>query len=209
MANGVRGILNVCYVEKAIYEMSDAQLKPENILKSIREIENRLLLLNESPRPTLSVPHLLSGESSAYYHGYVLAEMAVHQTRAFFLERDGYLLDNPQVGPDLARHYWKPGNSRTFLQLVQDLTGKPFSAEAIVKNINKSLEQVKAEAEAAVAREKQIPFPQGPIDLDARIALIHGDELIASNHHGESFEEMDRKFSAWIDKMQAGHTHAH
>ena len=31
------------------------------------------------PRPLLSVPHLLSDEASCYYHGYVLAEMAVHQ----------------------------------------------------------------------------------------------------------------------------------
>ena len=34
-----------------------------------------------SARPLLSVPHLLSDEASCYYHGYVLAEMAVHQTR--------------------------------------------------------------------------------------------------------------------------------
>ena len=56
----------------------------------------------------------------------------------------------------------------------------------------------------AVAREKQIPFPQDSIDLEARIALVHGDELIASNHRGESFEEMDRAFSAWIDRFEAG-----
>ena len=30
-------------------------------------------------RPLLSVPHLLSDEASCYCHGYVLAEMAVHQ----------------------------------------------------------------------------------------------------------------------------------
>jgi Zn-dependent oligopeptidase len=157
LANRVRQILNVPYVEKAIYEMSESQLTPENIIRTIREIENRILGLSESPRPTLSIPHLISGESSAYYHGYVLAEMAVHQTRAFFLKRDGYLMDNPKIGPDLAEHYWKPGNSRTFLELVQDLTGKPFSAEAIVADINRELPEVFAEAELAVARENQIP----------------------------------------------------
>jgi hypothetical protein len=32
-----------------------------------------------SPRPMMSVPHILADESSCYYHGYVLAEMSVHQ----------------------------------------------------------------------------------------------------------------------------------
>jgi hypothetical protein len=35
-----------------------------------------------SPRPMMSVPHILADESSCYYHGYVLAEMSVHQVRS-------------------------------------------------------------------------------------------------------------------------------
>ena len=50
------------------------------------------------PRPTLSIPHLLSGEASAYYHGYVLAQMAVYQTRDHFLRKYGSLLDEPGIG---------------------------------------------------------------------------------------------------------------
>ena len=50
-------------------------------------------------RPLLAVPHLLSDEASCYCHGYVLAEMGVHQTRAFVLARDAALADNPKVGP--------------------------------------------------------------------------------------------------------------
>jgi hypothetical protein len=30
------------------------------------------------------VPHILADESAAYYHGYVLAEMSVQQTRKHF-----------------------------------------------------------------------------------------------------------------------------
>lgn len=204
LANGIRQMLVVPYVERAIYEMQDAQLTPENIVKTMREIESEMLFLSGSPRPTLSVPHLLSGESSAYYHGYVLAEMAVYQTRAFFIKRDGHLLDNPKIGPDLAEAYWRPGNSKTFLELVQDLTGEPFSAKAMVHDVSRELAEAVSQAEKSVAREKQIPFSQDKIDLDARIALVHGDELIASNHGGESFEEMDRQFSAWIDRFEAG-----
>lgn len=203
LANGIRQMLVVPYVERAIYEMPEDRLTSENIIRSMREIEREILCLTESPRPTLSVPHLLSGESSAYYHGYILAEMAVYQTRAFFLKRDGYLMDNPQVGRDLAKYYWNPGNSKTFLELVEDLTGEPFSAKAIVGDVSRELSDAVSHAEKSIAREKQIPFAQDKIELDARIALVHGDELIASNHQGQSFEEMDRQFSAWIDRFEA------
>lgn len=51
-----------------------------------------------SARPLLSVPHILADESSCYYHGYVLAEMSVHQTRSHFLAKYGHIVDNPNVG---------------------------------------------------------------------------------------------------------------
>jgi hypothetical protein len=197
-ANMIRQMLVVPYVERAIYEMSEAELTPENVLRVTREIERELLFLSASPRPTLSVPHLISGDSSAYYHGYVLAEMAVHQTRAFFLSRDGHLVDNPKVGPDLREHYWKPGNSRTLFELVQDLTGKPFSAEAIVEQANRDVADALERADRAVAREKDIPRAAQPIELGARITIIHGDELVASNAAGESFTELEARFADWI-----------
>jgi hypothetical protein len=111
----VRAMCSVCYAERALYEIPDGELTPERVLREMRAIEERLLFLEGgSPRPTLAVPHLLSGESSAYYHGYVLAEMAVQQTRDFFRRRDGHLVDNPRIGPDLREHYWRPGNALTF-----------------------------------------------------------------------------------------------
>ena len=42
---------------------------------------------NRAARPMLSVPHILADESAAYYHGYVLAEMSVHQTRKHFEQK--------------------------------------------------------------------------------------------------------------------------
>jgi|LauGreDrversion2_3_1035106.scaffolds.fasta_scaffold1238396_1 hypothetical protein len=35
--------------------------------------------------------------------------MAVHQTREYFLEKEGYIVDNPMVGATLAKAYWEPG----------------------------------------------------------------------------------------------------
>jgi hypothetical protein len=202
MANGVRQLLVVPYVERMIYELADAELTPDTVLRRAREIERDLLFLSASPRPTLSIPHLISGESSAYYHGYVLAEMAVEQTRAFFLKRDGHLVDNPRVGPDLAEHYWKPGNARPFFSLVESLTGKTLSADALVAECARDVSEALSDADRALAREKQIPRSTAPVDLDARIALIHGDEEIASNRRGEPFEEVERTFAAWLARWK-------
>ena len=194
----LRAMLTVCFAEKAIYEMSEASLTADNVIKTIREIERDLQFLAEGTRPVLSVPHLLSSESSAYYHGYVLAEMAVHQTRRFFLDRDGALVDNPAVGRDLAEHYWKPGNSKTFLEMVQGLTGKPFSAEATEELVSQPLEAALAEAELAAANVSGDGEARGPVELDAVIRIAHGDEIIASNEDGRPFEAVEKGFAAWL-----------
>ncbi len=199
----IRSLLVVPYAEKAIYELKDSELNAESVLARIRETERKLVPLTSSARPVLSVPHLLSGESSAYYHGYVLAQMAVHQTRAYFLEKFGSILDNPKVGEELGEKYWKPGNSKTFLELVQDLTGKPFSAAATVALVNRTLEEAKGQSARMLEKEKSLPRSTRPIELDARIELVHGDEVIASNLNGQSFEELDHQFSSWVRSQAA------
>ncbi len=206
-AFGIRAMLTVCFAEKAIYEMSDAALTPENVLKTLREIESELQFLNSGTRPVLSVPHLLSGESSAYYHGYVLAEMAVHQTRQFFMGRDGVLVDNPSVGRDLAEHYWKPGNSKTFLEMIHGLTGRPFGAEATVEMVAKPLAEALAEAQAVSHSQngngnKAKPSTVPKVELDAVIRIVHGDEIIASNENGGTFEEVEKSFAAFMAERE-------
>jgi len=197
-AQGLRKMLAVSYAEKAIYEMPEEELTAGNILAAIRDIEQRLAMQDGSGRPILSIPHLLSGESSAYYHGYTLAQMAVYQTRDYFIRSDGFIMDNPNVGRLLAEKYWAPGNSRTFLQMVEDLTGEPFSAKATVALVNRSLDEVYADAERQVASEPTIDRHSGPIDLNATITVIHGDERIASTEDGMSFEEVAERFGSWI-----------
>jgi hypothetical protein len=194
----LRAMCAVCYAERAIYEIPDAELDAQRVIDELREIEARLLFLDEgSPRPVLSVPHLLSGESSAYYHGYVLADMAVHQTRAFFLERDGHLVDNARIGPDLRAHYWRPGNSRTFFEFIEGLTGKPLTADAIAAEANRTVPEALAEAHAALERERTIPKRDGPVELDARIRVVNGRETIA-DLDGNGFEPMSDQFASWI-----------
>jgi len=197
----LRKLMIVPYAERAIYEMSEAELTPENVLASCKKIEREMSFQDGDSRPVLSVPHLLAGESSAYYHGYVLALMAVYQTRAFFLKRDGYIMDNPKVGDDLANKYWKPGNSKTFLTYIEELTSEPFSAKATVELVNKSFSEVLAEAKESISKLNEIPSFEGEIELDAKIRLIHGDDEIASIEKDGSFAAMTASYAEWVQKQ--------
>lgn len=198
-AYDLRKMLAVSYAEKALYEMSPEELTPDNILTMLRDTEQRLLFQSGSPRPLLSIPHLLAGEASAYYHGYTLAQMAVAQTRDYFLKRDGHIMDNPRIGPDLAEKYWSPGNSKTFLELVEDLTGEPFSARATVDLVNRPLSDVFADADRRIESMSNIPEFTAPVELGAAIAVVHGDAVIASNNNGEGFETIAAQFEEWIN----------
>lgn len=202
LAYRLRSMLMVPYAERAIYEMSDDELTPENVLKAVGEIEREMVCLTAGVRPVMSVPHLLSAEASAYYHGYVLATMAVYHTRHYFERNQGFLMDNPDVGKALAKKYWEPGNSKTFLQLIEQLTGEPFSAKATVEKVNEPQDAVLSKAEKAMDHEAKVPRHSGPIDLGACLRMVHGDELIASNENGETFDEVDAKYSQWLSSLR-------
>lgn len=191
----VRAMLTIPFGERALYEMTDPD--PDQVLAAFRRIEHETQGLTAGVRPILAVPHLLSGESSAYYHGYILAEMAVHQTRAFFTSRDGALTDNPRIGPDLAEHYWKPGNAVPFDDTLRALTGGPLSADALVDACNLTVDAALREAREAAARADEKPPCDGAVDLDARIRVVHGREIVADTAEG-GFDEACRRFEAWV-----------
>ncbi|MBK8169601.1 MAG: peptidase M3 [Sandaracinaceae bacterium] len=194
----MRAMVTVPFAEKAIYELRDDELTKERVLQTLRTIEQRMQGLSSGLRPVLAIPHLLAGESSAYYHGYVLAEMAVQQTRAFFLARDGRLTDNPRIGPDLARAYWSPGNQASFDETLMALTGKALSADALVDTCNETAEGAVAAARVAYARaEAEGPYA-GAVELDATIHVIHGPTEVASTDRG-GFVKAAADFANWID----------
>jgi hypothetical protein len=197
----VRTLLTIPFAERALYELPDAELTPERVLAEFRRVERELQGLSSGVRPVLAVPHLLAGESSAYYHAYVLAKMAVFQTRAFFQTRDGHLCDNPRVGPDVAKHYWAPGNAVSFQDTLVSLTGKKLSADALVASCDRSVDQACAEARGAIERIATVPRFEGPVDLDAKIRVIHGREEVASTERG-GFAGAAKDFAAWIRKQE-------
>lgn len=196
-AQTVRSMLAIVYAEKAIYELPDDDLTPETIRDVVREVEDRLTQLpGGAVRPVLSVPHLLAWESSAYYHGYVLALLAVAQTRRHFVTTYGHILDNPNVGRDLAEQYWAPGNRESFRDYVAALTGTPFSADAYVEKVTRDTDEAVAEAREQVAGLDRIPTHEGAIDLDVNLGIAHGAEVVAAP--GTPLEDAVSRFQAWL-----------
>jgi hypothetical protein len=190
-----RMLLLVAYFEVALYRLPEAELQPATVLALARDTERRILGV-ESPRPLLAIPHLLNQESAASYHGYLLANMAVYQTRAHFLRHDGYLTDNPAIGAQLARHYWGPGNSVSHHDTLLSLTGEAFNARYLADDCNRSVADAWAEAQATMRAAATRDYPPPAPGLDAHIRLVHGAELIADNADGD--EAMCRRFEHWV-----------
>lgn len=64
----LRAMLAVPYFEKKLYEMPSDELDANSLQQLADEVENQIQG-GLSPRPLLSVPHILADESAAYYHG--------------------------------------------------------------------------------------------------------------------------------------------
>ncbi|MGR6749052.1 M3 family metallopeptidase [Aeromonas veronii] len=192
-----RQIALVAYFERDLYAMDEAERSPEVVLALARQWERKIVGV-ESPRPLLAIPHLLNQESACAYHGYLLALMAVEQTRAFFLKRDGYLTDNPRIGPDLAAHYWGPGNGMSHDETLRSLTGEGFSAVPLAEACNLSADEAWQQAQACMAAAQQRPVAGEGSPLDAHIRVVHGAELIADNSESET--RMLADFEAWITR---------
>merc|ERR1711871_599980 len=205
---GLRAMLAVPYFEKALYEMPEEDVTPQNIIKLAAETENAIQG-GPSPRPLLSVPHILADEASCYYHGYVLAEMSVHQTRAHFLSTYGFIVDNPKVGAYLASVYWHPGNSVPFLELVQKLTGAPLTGDAWVKVLREDVASVlkseQADYEAAVkAVEAEGGFKASDVvDLQQHMRTVDGDEVLADSSKEGSFLQACQVFEKVVSSRVA------
>ncbi len=197
----MRAMLTIPFAERVLYELPEASLRPDRVIEEMRRVERELQGLSAGVRPVLAVPHLLEGESSAYYHGYILAEMAVQQTRRFFLERDGHLVDNPKVGPDLSHHYWAPGNAASFDQVLESLTGRPLEPDALVDTCNLGTDEAVAQARRATERIETVPRPDGPAELDATVRVVHGRDTVATTEGG-SFAQACTDFARWIERLE-------
>ena len=136
----------------------------------------------------------------------VLAEMGVHQTRDFFYGRDGFISDNPKVGPTVTEAYWKPGNSEPFLSLVDNLTGAPLTGQAWVKELKQSVDDVMKEEKVkydAKRAECADDSSSEDIDLDMRIRIVDGDVVLADTATEGSFLAACKVFEEYVQKRFA------
>jgi len=196
-AHRERGILVVHYFERALYQMDDAALTPAAVLALARSCEQRILGVSPAPRPLLSIPHLLNQESAAAFHGYLLANMAVYQTRAYFERTFGYLTDNPAIGPLLSQHYWARGNGLNHNQTLVSLTGESFNARYLADMCNRTTEQAWDLAQASMAAAATRHYPPSPTtSLDAVIRIVHGADVLADNRVSD--DAMCQQFEGWV-----------
>lgn len=189
-------MMNIHFVmdfERRIYECKN--LTREFVLETAKEVNRKYFDRSEDSISVLNVPHIYSWESSAYYHGYGLAELGVCQWRNYFYKKYGYIVDNPKVGKEMAR-VWKYGSLYKSGQFIKMATGKKLSGYAFIKSVTKSKEDIIKEAKKRIARLAKVPEYKKPIKLNAYISIVHGKQKIADTK--KSFEDMEKKFREWI-----------
>ena len=131
----------------------------------------------------------------------------MHQTREFFLKRDGYLTDNPKIGPSLTKSYWQPGNSEPFLSLVENMTGAPITGQAWVNELKQSVEDVlkeeKGKYDSKRAECDADSSSSEDIDLDMRIRIVDGDDVLADTSKEGSFLAACKVFEGYVQNRYA------
>ena len=115
--------------------------------------------------------------------------------------KDGYIVDNPKVGPMITDAYWKHGNSRPFLDLVKDLTGKDLTGNAWVDELKESVKdkisRERKEYDEMIEKKKTEGSPAKDIDLQMNVNFVDGDELISSSIDGGLLSACE-KFEAFV-----------
>jgi hypothetical protein len=190
-------IIFVVFFEKEIYECKN--LTREFVLKTAKKVFRKYVDRSEDSIVILNLPHLYSWESSAYYHGYGLAELGVSQWRDHLFKKHGYIVDNPKVGKELTK-IWSYASLYPAKKLIKMATGKPLSADAFISDVTMPLDEILTFAKKKIERLKKVPMHTGPIDLKGKITMVHGKKKIADN--SKSFEDMDRKYRAWLKTMK-------
>lgn len=190
-------ICRVVFYEKEIYECKN--LTREFVLETAKKIFKMVTDLSEDSLSILNTPHIYAWNSSAYYHGYGLAELALEQWRAYFYKKYGYIVDNPKIGKEMQK-VWKYGSRYSFGEFVKMATGKPLSPKAYLENVTMSLDKILARARARVKRMESVPLYTKPVKLNGKIAMVHGKKKIADNK--KSFEDMDKKYRAWFTSLK-------
>lgn len=190
-------IMAVSEFERIMYESK--KLTPAFVKKTAKEVWAKYFDLSHPTLTILNTPHIYSWESSAYYHGYGLATLALTQWREYFYKKYGYIVDNKRVGKEMQK-VWKLAAAKSFPDLVKMATGKKLSPSAYIKGVTKSVSQLLREAKIKIARISKVPESNDPIRLGASIRMVHGKRVVADNV--KSFEDMTSRYSRWLKNQK-------
>ena len=192
-------MMNVHFVmdfERQIYECKN--LTKEFVLNTARKVNKKYFDHSEDSISILDVPHIYSWESSAYYHGYGLADLGVSQWREYFFKKYGYIVDNPKIGKEM-KNVWKYGSLYTSGKFIKMATGKALSADAFIRDVTKPLDKIIKDAKVKIARLEKVPVYKKLIKLNGQITVVHGKKKIADNK--KSFEDMERRYKNWLKTL--------
>ncbi|WP_322014141.1 M3 family metallopeptidase [Paraburkholderia sp. J12] len=201
LAHAERRDLIPTYFEWALYNMEDSARTVDSVLGLAESITERILGIPGYTDYVLAIPHPVYHDIAVYYHGYLLAKMAAAQTRAYLTRSLGYIVDHPEVGRLLARHYWAPGNSATLDQTLMSLTGEPLNPAYLAADCNRSPEEAWKMALDAIDRSNRAEATTAPNELNASITIVHGAQRIAGND--ESLPALYATFERWIEDSLA------
>ena len=123
----------------------------------------------------------------------------MNQWREYFYKKHGYIVDNPAVGVEM-RQVWKLGGSKSFSEFVVLATGEKLSAEPYLKEITSTVDDTLARARERIAKLESVPERTGPVDLNAKIFMMDGKDLIADN--SRSFEHMVDVYREWVQSTE-------
>ena len=189
----MNSIIFVSQFEREIYE--EKNLTVEKVLSIAKKNYKKYFDMSVDSLSALNIPHIYSWESSASYHGYGLAELALYQWRDYFFKKYGYIVDNYQVGKEMAK-VWKLGAAKKFKEFVIIATGKKLSADAFLKEVTLPADKVVKRAKERIKRLETVKAYSKPVNLNATIRMVHGKEEIANNK--KSFEDMALKYKKWM-----------
>lgn len=187
----------VMLFERMVYEHKD--LTRDALIQISKEVYRICFDRDGDSTSILNLPHIYSWESSAYYHGYGLAELGVYQWRAYFYKKYGYIVDNPKVGKELTK-IWGYASLYPAKKLIVMATGKKLSPDDYLNEITAPLTSILKKTSARVERMKKVPLSTKPIKFNAKIMMMHGKKIIADNSKG--FDAMDKKYRAWLATMK-------
>jgi len=125
----------------------------------------------------------------------------------------------PAGGGPRRQAYWRPGNSEPFLGLVEKLTGAPLEGAAWIAALERDVdalladervaydavlaERAAAATDEAAATDDEADAEDEVIDLDMRVRIVDGDEVVADSAAEGGFLPMCAKFEAFVQTRVA------